>query len=252
MSLRGILIWAVSAILMSCAAAAQQPPWMDTKLPPDVRAALVERTLSLDDKLRLLVGHAPLLMRERAPDVPWTSGYVPGVANLPALQETDAGLGVTDPLGKRADGGATVLPSGLAQAATWDPDLAREAGAMLGGEAHAKGFNLVLAGGINLARDPRNGRNFEYAGEDPLLAGIMVGSEVAGIQSQYEISTLKHFAFNDQETGRFVIDTRVDGSAARESDLLAFEIAIEIGDPGAIMCAYNRVTGFQPAKTVTC
>ena len=222
-------------------AMAQGPAWMDTKLSPGARAKAVEKTLTLDDKILLLHGHTPPMMRTLPADAIWSSGYVPGVAGLPALRETDAGMGVTNPFGKRPDEGATVLPSGLAQAATWNPDLAREGGAMLGLEAHNKGFNVVLAGGINLTRDPRNGRNFEYAGEDPLLAGIMVGNEVLGIQGQLEISTVKHFALNDQETGRFVADAEIDDSAARESDLLAFEIAIERGDPGSVMCAYNRV-----------
>jgi beta-glucosidase len=229
----------VVTLIWTGAAAAQSPAWMDVSLSPDARAQLVEQTMTLDDKILLLVGHSPLLMHDKPADMIWASGYIPGVLDLPALRETDAGLGVTNPFGHRPDDGATVLPSGLAQASTWDPDLAREGGAMLGSEAHNKGFNVVLAGGIDLARDPRNGRNFEYAGEDPLLAGTMVGNEVLGIQSQFEISTLKHFALNDQETGRFVVDAAIDDSAARESDLLAFEIAIERGDPGSVMCSYN-------------
>jgi beta-glucosidase len=96
---------------------------------------------------------------------------------------------------------------------------------------------------MNLARDPRNGRNFEYFGEDPLLAGTLAGEAVRGIQSQNVISTVKHFALNDQETGRFVLDARIAEDAFRESDLLAFEIAIERGKPGAVMCAYNVVNG---------
>jgi beta-glucosidase len=225
------------------AEAAELPPWMDTARSPDDRAEMLERAMTVDEKINLLHGHFPFLMRDRPDDFILTSGYVAGVPrlNVPALRETDAGLGVTNPLGKREDEGATVLPSGLAQASTWNPDLAREGGAMLGGEAHAKGFNVVLAGGLDLERDPRNGRNFEYAGEDPLLAGTMVGNEVQGIQSQFEISTVKHFALNDQETGRFVADAEIDDAAARESDLLAFEIAIEKGDPGSVMCAYNRI-----------
>ena len=73
---------------------------------------------------------------------------------------------------------------------------------MIGAEARASGFNVMLAGGVDLARDPRNGRNFEYGGEDPLLAGTIVGSEIAGIQSNHIISTIKHYALNDLETGR--------------------------------------------------
>ena len=116
-------------------------------------------------------------------------------------------------------------------------------GAMIGNEAYLSGFNVQLAGGVDLVRDPRNGRNFEYAGEDPLLAGVIVGSEIKGIQSNPVISTVKHYAFNDQETNRNSIDVKIGDQAGRTSDLLAFQIAIETGHPGAVMCAYNRVNG---------
>ena len=114
---------------------------------------------------------------------------------------------------------------------------------MIGSEARASGFNVMLAGGVNLARDPRNGRNFEYGGEDPLLAGTIVGSEIAGIQSNHIISTTKHYALNDLETGRKGHDAQIDPAAARMSDLLAFQFAIERGDPGSVMCSYNKVNG---------
>ncbi len=227
------------------AQAAPDNPWMDTQLSPDARATALLRVLTPDEKIALLHGHAPLQMRKLPADALITSGYVAGIPrlNIPPLEETDAGLGVTNPGLKRHDAGSTVLPSGLAQAATWNPTLAREGGAVLGAEAHAKGLDVVLAGGLDLEREPRNGRNFEYAGEDPFLAGTVVGYEVLGIQSENVISTLKHYAFNDQETGRGILDVSIDPGAARESDLLAFELAIETGHPGAIMCSYNRYRG---------
>jgi beta-glucosidase len=110
-----------------------------------------------------------------------------------------------------------------------------------GAEAGHIGFNVLLGGGVNLARDPRNGRNFEYLGEDPLLAGTLGGAAIRGTQAQHVVSTVKHFAINDQETGRMVLSAQMDEAAMRESDLLAFEIAIETGRPGAVMCSYNRV-----------
>jgi beta-glucosidase len=136
---------------------------------------------------------------------------------------------------------ATALPSGAAMAATWDAELVERAGAAIGAEARGKGFNVLLAGGINLVREPRNGRNFEYLGEDPLLAGTLGGHAVRGIQSNHIVSTVKHFALNAQETGRTVASANIAEAAMRESDLLAFEIAIEVGNPGAVMCSYNRV-----------
>jgi beta-glucosidase len=175
------------------------------------------------------------------------AGFISGVARLgvPNLTESDASLGVSYAMGMRGREGATALPSGTAMGATWNPELIRAGGAMIGGEARAKGFNVLLAGGANLMRDPRNGRTFEYFSEDPLLSGRLAGSAIAGIQSNHIISTVKHFAFNGQETGRSFIDSLISDAAARESDLLAFQMAIELGQPGAVMCAYNRVNGAQ-------
>jgi beta-glucosidase len=174
-----------------------------------------------------------------------TAGFVPGIARLgiPDLLESDASLGVANPLQLRKGDVATALPSGLLLAATFDAEVAFSAGTVVGNESRAKGFNVQLAGGVNLARDPRNGRNFEYVGEDPLLAGIIAGASIRGIQSEGVVSTVKHFALNDQETQRNSYDGVIDEAAFRESDLLAFQIAIEKGQPGSVMCAYNKVNG---------
>lgn len=178
------------------------------------------------------------------------AGYIAGIPRLgiPALRETDASLGVAWAAGLRKDG-ATALPSGLAMASTWNPTLLRQGGAMIGSEARAKGFNVMLAGGANLTRDPRNGRTFEYLSEDPLLTGVLVGHAIQGIQSNGIISTIKHLALNGQETGRQYANVKISDSAARESDLLAFQIGIEIGRPGAVMCSYNRVGGRQGCES---
>ncbi|HTN41547.1 MAG TPA: glycoside hydrolase family 3 N-terminal domain-containing protein, partial [Asticcacaulis sp.] len=205
----GVLLCAVWAVTL-CAvppAAAQSPrPWMDVTLSPDARAELLEKALTQDEKVRLVYGDFAIPFKGAV--VPkaalGSAGYIPGIARLgvPALQETDASLGITNPFNIRPGDTATALPSGLALAATFDVSLAHEAGAMIGQEAWRKGFNVLLAGGVNLTRDPRNGRNFEYLGEDPLLAGTLAGASIRGIQEQHVISTVKHFALNGQETGR--------------------------------------------------
>ena len=176
---------------------------------------------------------------------PGSAGYVPGIARLgiPPQWITDAGIGVATQGGAKEKRGRTALPSGLATAASFDPDAARGAGAMIGAEARASGFNVMLAGGVNLVREPRNGRNFEYGGEDPLLAGVMVGAQIAGIESNQIISTVKHYALNDQETNRNTLDVQIDRDQAHMSDLLAFKIAIERSNPGSVMCSYNKVWG---------
>lgn len=214
------------------------------------RAATTEAAMTDDERLALTSGimAVPFGADFKLPDgAVYGAGYITGVPRLgvPALTETDASLGVSYVGDIRHDGGATPLPSGVAMGATWNPDLIRQGGVMIGGEARAKGFNVLLAGGVNLARDPRNGRTFEYLSEDPLLSGLLAGAAIDGIQSNHIISTVKHFALNGQETGRHFANSRITDAAARESDLLAFQIAIERGRPGAVMCAYNQVNGAQ-------
>lgn len=243
----------LSASAGSALAADSKPtvhPWMNSALSPDARAELVLKQMSAAEKQSLVHGIYPIAVLFLPPkqipaDAVGSAGYVPGVARLgiPALQETDASLGIANPGNIRPNDVATALPSSLATAASFDADIAYAGGATIGKEAHQKGFNVLLAGGVNLARDPRNGRNFEYLGEDPLLAGVLDGAHVRGIQDQHVISTVKHYAVNDQETNRNYIDSVIDEKSMRESDLLAFQIAIEQGKPGSVMCSYNLING---------
>ena len=227
--------------------AADTRPWMNPALSADQRTALVLKEMKQEEKLALVFGYFGSdtgKNKKHAAALPASAGYVAGVPRLglPALFETDAGIGVASqptesPLER------TALPSNLAIAATWNRQLAYAGGAMIGAEARASGFNVMLAGGVNLAREPRNGRNFEYGGEDPLLAGSMVAEQIKGIESNHLISTMKHFALNSQETGRGELDARIDNVAARMSDFLAMQFVLEQAKPGAVMCAYNRVNG---------
>ena len=172
-----------------------------------------------------------------------SAGVAPGLPRLgiPPLEETDAGLGIADPANILFD--PTAMPSALALGATFDPALAEQVGAAIGAEARARGLGVVLGGGADLVREPRGGRDFEYVSEDPLLTGVVAGADIRGVQSAKVLCTLKHFAFNDQENGRVMYSARLGEAAARESDLLAFEIALESGRPGAVMTGYNRVDG---------
>jgi beta-glucosidase len=216
----------------------------------DERARQTEARMTDDERFSLLVSVMGANTMDPDPDpripagVPMSAGYTPGVPRLgvPALLMSDASLGVTNP-GYRPGDTATALPAGLALGAAFDPALAREAGVMLGREARARGFNVQLAGGANLARDPRNGRNFEYLAEDPLLTAVLAAASVNGIQSQKVMSTVKHFSLNCNETNRHWLDAVIDPAAHRESDLLAFEIAIERSNPSAVMTGYNKVNG---------
>ncbi|MGA9887171.1 MAG: glycoside hydrolase family 3 C-terminal domain-containing protein, partial [Candidatus Acidiferrales bacterium] len=221
-------------------------PWMNAKLSPDERADLLVKQMTLDEKIQLLHGFfgAPLgkLVPTAPPRALGGDGFVPGIPRLgiPDLNLIGAGLGVTD-LGHRANGQSTELPSSLAETSSWDLEIAYAAGKVIGEETRAEGFNVSLGGGIDVTREPRNGRNFEYHGENPLLAGKITGQELRAIQDQGVVADIKHYVINDQESGRFTVSSNLDKRSMREIDLLAFEIAIKDSGVGTVMCAYNRV-----------
>ena len=221
-------------------------PWMNKSLSPEERADLVLKQLTLDEKIEFVHGNGmPGWGKPRANYYLGNSGagFVLGLQRLglPFIQMSDAAYGVRS----SAENGrySTALPSPLASAASWDPQAACEYGALIGRELRAQGFNMTLGGGVNLTREPRNGRTFEYMGEDPVLAGTLVGNRIKCEQGQNVIGDIKHYAVNDQESGRNEVDSIIGKRAMRESDLLAFEIGIAIGQPGAVMCSYNSVNG---------
>jgi beta-glucosidase len=251
------------ALLLATSLHAAQPstpphrPWLDPNAAPEARAEAALRAMTLDEKLRLVFGYSDQALTDLAkvPDetvpadlktyvvthlVKGSAGFVPGVPRLgiPDETQTDASMGVRNSFIP-----STALPSSLATAASFDPEVPQAGGAMIGAEARATRHNTMLSGGINLAREPRNGRNFEYAGEDPLLAGTMVGALIDGIQSNHIVSTIKHYAVNDAETQRTSLDVTISAEALHQSDLLAFEIGIEKGNPGSVMCSYNLING---------
>jgi beta-glucosidase len=224
-------------------------PWENKSLSPDERADLVIGKMTLDEKIQLLHGLGWEVLFGAPPESgPGTrairpSGFIPGLPRLgiPDLQITDAAVGV-------AGGGdksryATALPSATAMAAAWDSVLSYETGALIGSEVRAQGFNMSLGSGINLTREPRDGRIFEYMGEDPLLAGTLAGQTLKAVKSQNVVTDVKHYVVNDQEAGRFFINSVIDKRSMRESDLLAFEIVLRESNPGAVMCAYNKING---------
>jgi len=220
-------------------------PWMKTTLTPDERANLVLKELTLDEKIILIHGEGspfggtnPNAYLSNGGD-----GFSLGIPRLgiPPLQMIGSAYGVRF---SAANGRySTALPSNLASTASWDPEAACEYGALIGREERAQGYNMSLAGGVDLARELRDGRHFDYHGEDPILAGTIVGHRVRCEQAHHIIGELKHYAVNDQESGRNLVDSIISKRAMRETDLLAFEIGNSIGHPGAVMCSYNAVNG---------
>ncbi len=238
---------AACAVLLMAAPALAATPCGEASASADARARQTLEAMTESEKLALVHGDlgAPWKGGAKPQGALGSAGYVPGIPRLgiPALQETDGPLGVANPGDIRRGDTATAMPSNLALAATWDLKLARRQGEAVGADARAKGFNVLLGGPANLIRDPRGGRDFEYFSEDPLLTGLMAGAVIDGVQANSVLSTVKHYALNDRETDRGRLDVRIDRAAARESDLLALEIAIERGRPGAVMCAYNEING---------
>jgi beta-glucosidase len=250
------LICCASAVLfaatLSTSAQSKPAPWMDKSLSPDQRADLVIKEMTLDEKMNFVHGTGWNGLRADAV-VPKGSlggaGYVQGVERLgiPGINMADSAVGIR--LSAAGSHYATLLPSVLGAACSWDPDALFLYGDVIGRELRNMGYNMSIGGGVDLAREPRNGRNFEYAGEDPLLAGTMVGKLASGLQSNQVMGDIKHYAFNDQETGRTIVNIHIGQKDARESDLLTFQIAIGIAHPAGVMCSYNKDTITPPGGT---
>src|SRR5271157_1663567 len=244
---------AVLLLLAIVTASAQQKsdtqnyPWMNTSLSPDERAEMVLKQMTLDEKISLLHGNG--MAHASQWQMPLTylanggAGYVEGVKRLgiPPIFMSDAAYGVRS----SAENGrySTALPSNLGSAASWDHEAACEYGALIGRELRAQGYNMTLGGGVNITREPRNGRTFEYMGEDPILAGTLVGNRIRCEQEQHVIGVIKHYAVNDQESARNEVNSIIGPRVLHETDLLAFEIGIGIGQPAAVMCSYNAING---------
>jgi beta-glucosidase len=215
---------------------------------PDSRAAALVRAMTLDEKIQLV--HGVTVCAFTPGNFPGSerslkgAGFIPGIPRLgiPDINYTDAGSGVTN-CGARPNGQSTMLPSPLARASSWNTSLAHEAGALIGTEARVEGFTGLLAPVSELIREPRWGRSFEAPGEDPVLNGRLVAAEVRGVQEQKVVATLKHYAANNQETGRQQHSVEVDERTLRELHLLPYEIAVPASKVGSVMCSYNKVNG---------
>jgi beta-glucosidase len=247
LSLSIVAVLAASALGSIAIAQSTDRPWVNPSLSPEERAALVLKRMTLDEKLALLHGNG--MAHAEQWQMPLThltnggAGYVEGIPRLgiPPLVISDAGYGVRD----SGENGrySTAMPSSLGASSSWDAESACAFGTVIGQELRAQGFNMTLGGGVDLAREPRNGRSFEYAGEDPLLAGTVVGNLMKCEQAQHIVGDIKHYVMNDQETARSFMNAVISKRALQESDLLAFHIAISIANPAAVMCSYNRVNG---------
>src|SRR5215472_241984 len=186
--------------------------------------------LSLEAKVAILSGQDT-----------WTLPALPEIG-LASIAMSDGPVGVRGVTWSAADP-SIALPSPTALAATWDSELARRAGQLLGQEARRKGVHVLLAPTVNLHRSPLGGRHFECYSEDPLLTGEIGTGYVTGVQDQGVATTVKHFVANDFETERFTASAEVSERALRELYLAPFEVLVREAGAWAVMCAYNAVNG---------
>ncbi|OLB76989.1 MAG: glycosyl hydrolase [Actinobacteria bacterium 13_2_20CM_2_71_6] len=209
-------------------------PWMNKALTPDQRAKALVASMTLDEKV------LQIHMMDTSAH-PREVQAIPRLG-IPAFKITNgpAGAGPGDSTSAQP---ATALPSALGMSASWDTSLATQFGTIAGTEVADRGENLLEAPGVNITRVPRNGRNFEYFGEDPYLSGQLSVNEVKAVQAQGTLAEVKHFAANNQENQRKTINVAVDERTLREIYLPAFEATVKQGDVAAVMCAYPKVNG---------
>ena len=220
----------ISAVGESARDGDQPLVYQDATASPDARTEDLLQRLTLEEKIKLLGGVRGF--------------YTQAVERLgiPSFEMTDG------PQGVRRSPPSTAYTAGIALAASWDTQLAQRVGASYGRDARARGIHYLLAPGMNLYRAPMNGRNFEYYGEDPVLAGQTAAAFVRGVQSQGVAATIKHFAANNQEYQRHTISSELDERTLRELYLRSFQIALREGQPKCVMNSYNPIKGVHATE----
>ena len=194
------------------------------------RAAEIVKKMTLEEKIDYIGGYK--------------SWYVRAIdrLGLPAVRMADG------PQGVRNNTKSTLYPSGVAAAATWDTELIKQMGVSLGKDARARGVHILLGPGANIYRSPLCGRNFEYFGEDPFLAGEIAAAYISGVQSMGVMACIKHFAGNNQEWARHSVSTDVDERTLNEIYFPAFEKAVKKGGVATIMTSYNLLNGIHASE----
>jgi beta-glucosidase len=219
------------AVLLLCLCTSVTAQTKLTKAEIEQKVNQIVSQMTLEEKIDYIGGYNAFYVRA-----------VPRLG-VPELKMADG------PAGVRNYGRSTAYPTGIALAASWDTALVQKVGEMMGKDARARGVHFLLAPGVNIYRAPLCGRNFEYFGEDPLLASRTAAADIKGIQSQYVIATAKHYAANNQEWDRHHVSSDVDERTLREIYLPTFEAAVRDAHVGAIMDSYNLVNGVHATQS---
>ncbi|NOV00026.1 glycoside hydrolase family 3 C-terminal domain-containing protein, partial [Paenibacillus planticolens] len=223
-------------------------PWMNASLTPEVRSGLLIDAMSLDQKIQQIAMKP--VENTSLPGCGFSAQgrHVEGIPELaiPTLRMTNGPFGGGDCAVAPT---STGLTSALTVASSFDPAVSSAWGDIIGEETRASGHNVLLTPGINLGRVPNAGRNFEYFGEDPYLAGVMAVAQVNAVQAHGVQSVAKHFAANEQETSRSTMDTIVDDRTMHELYLLPFEMTIQEANLASVMCSYPHLNGVYACES---
>ncbi len=257
---------ALSVLAASLILAAQASAW--AKPIPQLGKDSIESVIAAmtdEEKIQLVMGtgmNVPGLPEEKqAPVVGAVEGKVPGAAGstfailrlgIPSIVLADGPAGLRIQPQRPNDTRnywATAFPVGTLLASSWNTDTVRQVGQAIGQEAKAYGVDILLAPALNAQRNPLGGRNFEYYSEDPVVSGQMAAAYINGVQSQGVGTAMKHFALNDHETNRNVINVKVNEQTMREMYLRGFEIAMRKSHPWTVMSSYNRINGTYASES---
>ena len=228
-SSRNILVCLLkSLVILLPAFPAFAQGYKDAKVPAEQRVEDLLKRMTLKEKIAMLAGTGMATAGNQR-------------LGIPAFKMSDG------PMGTRCYGPSTAYPNGVALAASWDIEQARRVGEAIGRDARSRGVHILLAPGMNLYRAPMAGRNFEYLGEDPLMAGAMASAYIRGVQSRGVAATAKHFAGNEQERNRYGINSQVDERTLRELYLKPFAMAVKSG-VWCVMDSYNPLNGIHSTQ----
>ncbi len=228
------LLFLNACLTLVCAGVFAQPKLNENNIPEVVKA------MTAEEKALFVVGIQQNAEPYRGKFLPGTGGVTYPIPRLgiPSIVMMDGPVGI-----RLNDNETTCFPTGLLTAASWDRSVARRIGEGIGEESLDMGNDVILAPGMNILRNPLNGRNFEYFSEDPVLSGLIAAAYVNGVQSKGVGTSAKHFAANSQETNRLDGDSRLDTRTLREIYTKAFELCVRDSQPWTVMASYNYLNG---------